>query len=414
MFFYKKDTNSLLEVLEQIKLYINNDINKIPEIHNNCSSSSNKIIMDKILEISRLIQDKKIEDLLVFGEIMLCAEKLSDGYTHDRILKQTSDYKVAYIAKTINTMSERFEKSLNEIEDILSQYANQNFLNSIDEKMFRGGSLKNLTIGINYLKDEITKNLQSTYQMSLLMQQESSKLLENSLDLSNSTSLQAASLEEVSASIDEITSTISNNTNTAVKMSDFGSDVKVSISDGMKLASKTVVAMDEINSSTKNVQEALEMIDQIAFQTNILSLNAAVEAATAGEAGKGFAVVAQEVRNLATRSAEAARTIKELVENASTKANEGKVIADNMIKGYEVLNENITQTTQLIEQVVLASKEQESSILQINSTVSQIDSLTQKNAVVADNVKQASLKLDRIANENVEKVASSKFDRQVI
>ena len=109
----------------------------------------------------------------------------------------------------------------------------------------------------------------------------------------------------------------------------------------------------------------LGVIDQIAFQTNILSLNAAVEAATAGEAGKGFAVVAQEVRNLASRSAEAANEIKALVGTATQKANDGKKISDEMIKGYEELNENITQTISLINDVEAASKEQQTGIEQI-------------------------------------------------
>merc|ERR1711879_149714 len=103
--------------------------------------------------------------------------------------------------------------------------------------------------------------------------------------------------------------------------------------------------------------------------TNILSLNAAVEAATAGEAGKGFAVVAGEVRNLANRSADAAKEIKNLVESASIKANEGKGIADDMILGYENLSTKINSTTSLIEQVVQSSKEQELGISMINNTV---------------------------------------------
>merc|ERR1711879_268887 len=183
--------------------------------------------------------------------------------------------------------------------------------------------------------------------------------------------------------IEGISTIIKENTNTAQKMSVFGEEVKSSIDTGKNLALKTVTAMEEINESTNAVHQALDMIDQIAFQTNILSLNAAVEAATAGEAGKGFAVVAQEVRNLASRSAQAAKDIKAIVESATTKANEGKDIADNMINGYANLSKNINETTQLIEQVVVSSKEQESGILQINSNISQIDTFTKKNEEVA-------------------------------
>ncbi|RXJ60954.1 methyl-accepting chemotaxis protein, partial [Halarcobacter anaerophilus] len=139
-----------------------------------------------------------------------------------------------------------------------------------------------------------------------------------------------------------------------------------SAKEGEKLAQETTVSMDEINEQVNSINEAITVIDQIAFQTNILSLNAAVEAATAGEAGKGFAVVAQEVRNLAARSAEAAKEIKELVETATTKANSGKSIADKMIKGYNGLNDNISKTIEIISDVEMASKEQQTGIEQIN------------------------------------------------
>ncbi|WP_226813974.1 methyl-accepting chemotaxis protein, partial [Aliarcobacter butzleri] len=142
------------------------------------------------------------------------------------------------------------------------------------------------------------------------------------------------------------------------QMAKLSSEVTASASQGEKLANETTVAMDEINNQVHLINDSISVIDQIAFQTNILSLNAAVEAATAGEAGKGFAVVAQEVRNLASRSAEAAREIKAIVENATNKANQGKEIATNMIDGYKELNQNISQTINLISDIEMSSKEQ--------------------------------------------------------
>ena len=155
--------------------------------------------------------------------------------------------------------------------------------------------------------------------------------------------------------------------------------------------------MDEINTQVTLINDSISVIDQIAFQTNILSLNAAVEAATAGEAGKGFAVVAAEVRNLASRSAEAAKEIKAIVENATSKANHGKQIADHMIDGYKQLNENISQTINLISDIQNASKEQLLGIEQINDAVTQLDQQTQQNAMVASQTHDVAVLTDQIA-----------------
>ncbi|WP_419671800.1 methyl-accepting chemotaxis protein [Aliarcobacter butzleri] len=178
-------------------------------------------------------------------------------------------------------------------------------------------------------------------------------------------------------------------------MANLSNDVKNSVILGEKLANQTNLSMDEINTQVTAINEAISVIDQIAFQTNILSLNAAVEAATAGEAGKGFAVVAQEVRNLASRSAEAAREIKDLVENATSKANQGKRISDEMSKGYDNLNKLISETIDIIKDVSVASNEQLQGIEQINDAISMLDRVTQENAHEAT-------KVANIANETLQ------------
>ena len=193
-------------------------------------------------------------------------------------------------------------------------------------------------------------------------------------------------------------------------MSKLASNVTNSVTKGETLANQTTNAMDEINNQVNRINEAIAVIDQIAFQTNILSLNAAVEAATAGEAGKGFAVVAQEVRNLASRSAEAAKEIKNIVENATSKANEGKNISFEMIQGYTELLENIEKQSQTINEIATASKEQQAGITQINDAVTGLDQQTQQNANIASDTKTIAINADNIAK----KIVSDSHNKQFV
>ena len=193
-------------------------------------------------------------------------------------------------------------------------------------------------------------------------------------------------------------------------MSNFATEVTNSSNQGHALATKTATSMQNINEKVAVINEAIGVIDQISFQTNILSLNAAVEAATAGEAGKGFAVVAQEVRNLAARSADAANEIKDLVEVATTQAQQGSKIASDMINGYEELNKNITETTQLIDSVAKDSSIQKEKIEQINDEIFKIDKATQDSAKVAKETNIVAQQASDIAQKIVNDASSKKFD----
>ena len=244
----------------------------------------------------------------------------------------------------------------------------------------------------------------------MTLEQSSKELLEDVDRLNLSSNEAAASLEETAAALEEITSNIRNNTENIAKMAKYSNEIIKASASGEALANETTNAMDEINSKVSMVNDAISVIDQIAFQTNILSLNAAVEAATAGEAGKGFAVVAQEVRNLATRSAEAAKEIKAIVERATVKANEGKEIATNMIEGYKNLNSNISSTMNLISDIENASKEQLLGIEQINDAVNQLDQQTQQNAMVASQSHDIAQSTDEIAKLIVQDANQKEFE----
>ena len=193
-------------------------------------------------------------------------------------------------------------------------------------------------------------------------------------------------------------------------MASLANNVTKSSNVGLKLANDTTLSMDEINRKIILISEAISSIEQIAFQTNILSLNAAVEAATAGEAGKGFAVVAAEVRNLASRSADVAKEIRTLVESATITADVGKDMANNMIDGYHKLNEDINSTINIIEEVLNDSKEQQLKISIINESISQIDVKTQDNVKIATETNIVAQQTNDIAGLIVEDASGKRFE----
>ena len=242
------------------------------------------------------------------------------------------------------------------------------------------------------------------------MEKSSNELLKNVNILNKSSNEAAVSLEETAASIEEITSNIRQSSLNISSMSSLAISLEKSSKNGEKLALETTTSMESINNQVSLINEAISVIDQIAFQTNILSLNAAVEAATAGEAGKGFAVVAQEVRNLANRSADAAKEIKDIVEKATQIATSGKDIANSMIEGYHRLNEDINKNVVLINGIQSSSKEQLLGIEQINNAINSLDKQTQENANVATQTQEIALSTDKISKLIVEDANNKEFN----
>ena len=398
----KKDKKAILNALSILEEYINSDINSI-ENKINTKSTLFLEVEKKIHDINNIMQEKNKKNLTVYGEIMLACEKLSDGYTDDKITSQSDDNKINYIAKTLNQMFDKLNISIHSALIVLDQYKEQNYLHKIDTDMFIGGGFKDLFEGINLLNDKITEQSKENYEYALNLEKESSDLTSKANILSIATQSQSVSIEETAAAIVEIDSTIKLNTTLVEQMLSLGNSVEKESNKGFSLSQETTIAMNEINESTAKAFESIDQIAQISFQTNILSLNAAVEAATAGEAGKGFAVVAQEVRNLASKSAEVAKEIEDVMGILQNKIHLGKGIIDQMSVGYESLSSNITQTVDLIKKVNDSSKEQSLGITQINDAINNIDMSVQKNAEVAADVKDIAHKNSQFANILVEK-----------
>ncbi len=350
------------------------------------------------------------EDMKVLGEIVLTLDKMSQGIYQCRIHAKSHNFMIEALRETLNKTLNISETNMKELKTNVELYANNDFRSKVNIHPKIKGDMFAVMQSVNTLGDSLSNSAKSNLTNGQHLQSNSATMTDSVNNLANKANQQAASLEETAAAVEEITSITRNNASNASKMSELGSKVKTEVSNGMNLASKTSTSMDDINEQVTAINEAITVIDQIAFQTNILSLNAAVEAATAGEAGKGFAVVAQEVRNLASRSADAANEIKALVENASLKANEGKKVSDDMIHGYESLNANFNETIQLIEDVSSASKEQMTGIEQINDAVTMLDRVTQENASEANSVAQIAEDVSKMANDLVSDAQTKKFN----
>ncbi|MDY0192314.1 MAG: methyl-accepting chemotaxis protein [Aliarcobacter butzleri] len=387
--------------IDRIKIYID-DLMDFVFFRTNHIRRAEYIKNDDIGQILREL-NKYVEkfdvmrkdDMHVLGEVVIALDKVSQGIYTSQIHADSNNFMIHTLKRVVNQMLATTNKNMEELVKIVGEYSQDDYRSQMDIDPILKGKMLLTMQRINHLGKELNENAKNNLQNGHLLEKNSTTMNKSVESLAAKANEQAASLEQTAAALEEITSITKNNTQNASKMANLSNDVKNSVILGEKLANQTNLSMDEINTQVTAINEAITVIDQIAFQTNILSLNAAVEAATAGEAGKGFAVVAQEVRNLASRSAEAAREIKDLVENATSKANQGKRISDDMSKGYDNLNKLISETIDIIKDVSVASNEQLQGIEQINDAISMLDRVTQENAHEAT-------KVANIANETLQ------------
>ncbi|GAB3404905.1 methyl-accepting chemotaxis protein [Massilia agilis] len=261
-----------------------------------------------------------------------------------------------------------------------------------------------LLAALNRMNRDLYRVVGKVRDSSAAIASASGEIAHGNVDLSARTEQQASSLEETAASVEELTSTVKQNAAHARHASQLASNASGVAAKGGELVAQVVGSMDAINTSARRITDIIGVIDGIAFQTNILALNAAVEAARAGEQGRGFAVVASEVRNLAQRSASAAKEIKALIEVSVQEVGTGSSLVGKAGATMEEIVSSVHEVSAIMQDIALASSEQEAGIGQLSQAISGMDAMTQQNAALVEQAAAASETLREQALELEEAV----------
>ncbi len=296
----------------------------------------------------------------------------------------------------------------NDIEHLISGAIEGDFSERIPLEDKTGVSLK-ICDGINSLVDKMTEIILQVREASETINTASGEIATGNNDLSSRTEQQASSLEETASSMEELASTVKQNAENAKQANQLASAASGVAVKGGQVVGEVVNTMSAINDSAKKIEDIISVIDGIAFQTNILALNAAVEAARAGEQGRGFAVVAGEVRNLAQRSASAAKEIKELITDSVGKTAEGTKLVEDAGNTMQEIVSSVQRVTDIMGEISAASTEQSTGIDQVNTAITSMDEVTQQNAALVEEAAAAAESLVEQASSLMDTVAGFKL-----
>ncbi|KQR32034.1 UNVERIFIED_ORG: methyl-accepting chemotaxis protein [Agrobacterium larrymoorei] len=308
-----------------------------------------------------------------------------------RITKDYGDDNLNRFAKTINDLLGSVDSGVSEAGRVIADLAKGDLTGGMNGKFH--GVFAELQANINDTMSKLKVTMSEVRESTDGINGNANELRSAADDLSKRTEQQAAALEETSAALDEITAVVKNSTVRAQEASAMVSETKEKTAHSAKVVRDAVTAMGRIEQASREISQIINVIDEIAFQTNLLALNAGVEAARAGEAGKGFAVVAQEVRELAQRSANAAKDIKALITKSGEEVGSGVTLVRQTGTALEDIETRILSINDHIHSIATAAQEQATGLQEVNTAINQMDQVTQRNAAMVEETSAATHKL---------------------
>jgi len=312
------------------------------------------------------------------------------------------------LGEGMNKLTETSEVAMNEVVRMLSALSKGDLTDKITNEYY--GTFGQLKEDSNKTVEQLREIIGQVKEATDTINTASKEIAAGNTDLSQRTEEQASSLEETAASMEQLTSTVKQNAENAKQANQLAKGASEIAMKGGSVVGQVVGTMSSINDSSRKIVDIISVIDGIAFQTNILALNAAVEAARAGEQGRGFAVVAAEVRNLAQRSAAAAKEIKTLIGDSVDKVEVGTRLVDEAGKTMEEIVNAVKRVTDIMSEISAASNEQSTGIEQVNQAITQMDEVTQQNAALVEQAAAAAESLEEQAQLLAEAVGIFKLD----